>query len=173
MKLGFFPPQPACGPFSMLKTLPPDDWLISSKIDGDRVILRGPHAWTRQGVELSMRGKGRIPLLQLAARLPQDMTFDAEWVQEQKTLYLFDLPDHGGTLDERLTDLGAIVEAVNHPLILNMPVAFCRFEEAYENWKGIAEGVVVKKRKSKYQKCKKPCTIREWLKRRYSFDGAQ
>jgi ATP-dependent DNA ligase len=163
--LGFFPPQPSEGPLSILD-LPPDDWTIQAKLDGCRVVISGGKVFTRQGTLLGKpKGAGRIP-----TKFPQ--TVEGEWVLKTGILSLFDLPDSPLPYEGRWAELVALIKRFDCPIVRAVPHADAGFRAFYEHWKGRAEGVVVKRRASLYQKCGRPgFCVRDWLKRRYSFDG--
>jgi ATP-dependent DNA ligase len=185
--LGWYPPAPAPGPISILR-LAPDDWSLCAKMNGCRVIIQAGRIFTRQGTPLTKpKGSERLAAL-LSCDLPANaITLEGEWCDSIGRLYLFDLPGHPGTYDQRRAELGNIVRliawephitlmpavcglnACNHPANLEMS-----FREAYRWWREQgAEGVVLKRRLSRYQKCQRPGTvIRDWLKYRFSWRTA-
>ena len=175
MHLNFYPPAPAPGPLSMLN-LPQDDFRCEAKINGIRVIVTHGQVFTRQGSVLSAtKGARRVP------RCLSETTVEGEWEQATGILWVFDLPDHPGALDERVAELARLVKGAGSPLLRLIPRATgCSFRQFYEELKlpgnrhgcGVAEGVVLKRRASRYTKCNRANTeIRDWLKRRFSFDS--
>jgi ATP-dependent DNA ligase len=143
---------------------------MEPKIDGIRVIIVAGEPYTRQGTVLSP-GKGVRHLRELVKGIPE--TLDAEWVSSDCELYLFDLPDHPGTYDERRRAMIEIEER-RIPRLLLVSSYTCNFPQIYEilnredNW---AEGVVLKRRHSLYTKQARSNTeTRDWLKRRFVWD---
>jgi ATP-dependent DNA ligase len=167
--LPWFPPAPAPGPASLL-SLPPDDWAMEPKIDGIRVIIVAGEPYTRQGTVLSA-GKGVRHLRTLVEGIPE--TLDAEWVPSELELYLFDLPDHSGTYDERrlaMTEIdGRHIRHVH--LVASYAVNFPQWYETWRRNPTLTEGVVLKRRHSLYTKQARSNTeTRDWLKHRFAWD---
>ncbi len=180
MNLDWYPPAPVEGPAAMLE-LAPDDWACEAKMDGCRVIIARPYinrpivVWKRQGTPLPKgKGLGRLEDLFTArciALWDRARFLEGEWVNREGVLYLFDLPDHPGTYDERHFALFKIVQAIAQPGICLIPRAESGFQAFYEAMRGQAEGVVMKRRASLYVRCNRPNTAsRDWIKRRYSWD---
>jgi ATP-dependent DNA ligase len=166
--LPWFPPAPAPGPASLL-VLPPDDWAMEPKVDGIRVIIVAGEPFTRQGSPLSL-GKGAALLRKLVAGIPE--TLDAEWVPGDGEFYLFDLPDHPGSYDDRRRAMIEIEER-RIPRLHLMASYTCNFPNIYKivNRDNFAEGVVLKRRHSLYTKQARSNTeTRDWLKRRFVWD---
>jgi ATP-dependent DNA ligase len=170
--LGWYPPAPMEGPLAMLD-LPPDDWAIEPKMNGCRVIIAGGEVWTRQGTPLT-KGKGREALLPLANVCMG--TLEGEWIPGVQELWLFDMPDRDVEYAERRYALERFWEmnAKRWKIALRLvPSRTLTFADAYESWKGepYVEGVVMKRRASRYTKCHRPNTvISDWIKRRFSWD---
>jgi hypothetical protein len=148
--------------------LPADDWQAETKQNGVRIVYADGKPWTRHGSVLS-RPKGGECIWSLLEQMPKPLpVVEGEWVLKDKTLWLFDLPQHGGTYDQRRAALAALVEEWMHPRIVLMPAAEGSFRRFYEAWRGKAEGVVMKRRLSLYPACARPNTVtRDWIKRRY------
>jgi ATP-dependent DNA ligase len=166
--LPWFPPAPAPGPASLLQ-LPPDDWAMEPKVDGIRVIIVAGEPYTRQGQALS-QGKGAGHLRKIVAGIQE--TIDAEWVPSECELWLFDLPDHPGTYDERRMDM---IEMENRrlPRLHLVASITANFPQIYDKLSrdNLAEGVVLKRRSSLYAKQTRINTeTRDWLKRRFAWD---
>jgi ATP-dependent DNA ligase len=166
--LPWFPPAPAPGPASLLQ-LPPDDWAMEPKVDGIRVIIVAGETYTRQGTVLSP-GKGAALLRKLVASVEE--TLDAEWVPGDGELYLFDLPDHPGSYDDRRRAMIEIEER-RIPRLYLVGSYTVNFPQTYEVLRrdNFAEGVVLKRRHSLYTKQARSNTeTRDWLKRRFVWD---
>ncbi len=169
--LGWFPPAPSEAPAGIVD-LAPDDWALEVKINGCRVIVSAGQVWTRQGTPLS-RPKGAQRVLALAGGL--GCTVEGEWVNATGKLWLFDLPDHPGSYDERRAALSDLLSTTHYPLptlVGLVPRALGSFAAFYAACKieGF-EGVVAKRRLSHYPKCPRPDTLtRDWLKRRFAWD---
>jgi ATP-dependent DNA ligase len=114
-------------------------------------------------------GKGAAHLRKLLAGVQE--TLDGEWMQAAGELHVFDLPDHGGTYDERRLAMFElwIREKPRLHLVSSYP---CKFPQVYESLKQEkAEGVVLKRRHSLYTKQARSDTeTRDWLKRRFVWD---
>ena len=168
MNLNWMPPAMAECPYSALTTLRPEEWCMEPKIDGYRAIIVNGEVYTRHGVPMS-NPKGADKLKRLIAPYATQ-TLEGEWVNKTGTLYLFDLPDHPGTCDERRQALLSLPLRGDKVQVITR--VCCDFTMRYNEWRGWAEGVVFKRRQSKYQKQRRPgVEIRDWLKRRYSYDS--
>lgn len=166
--LTFYPPAPSEAPQSALE-LPPDDWVLEPKIDGIRVIWESGQAWTRRGTLLTS-GKGSIALSRILAGVEE--TLDGEWVPGDGIFYVFDLPDHQGDHDERSAVLAGM-DLFGLSGVAIVPLYRAHFPQTYRSLQtnGI-EGVVFKRRGSKYPKQSRPgAATRDWLKRRFVWDN--
>jgi DNA ligase-1 len=115
--------------------LPLADYWVSEKYDGVRGFWDGHTLRTRGGEtvpapawftagwpEVSMdgelwAGRGRFSHAQSAAR--QQQPDDAAW--RRMRFMVFDLPAHGGTFDQRLPALHAVVEGLRQPWVQAVP----------------------------------------------------
>ena len=153
--------------------LSPDDWCAEPKIDGARVVVCRAGIFTRHGTPLT-KSKGLDALAGIIGKdffqAAGSLTLEGEWVQRIGKLWLFDLPDHLGTHDERVATLADVVGKIGGGA-LEMPRVYENFPKAYADWKLAGhEGIVMKRRASRYRKCDKPGTeIRDWLKHRYCW----
>ena len=196
MPLSWFPPAPAAGPASLVE-LPPDDWALEPKLDGIRVIYRDGQVYTRQGNVLSP-SKGAVHLLSILQPMTAlgAPCFDGEWLPELGRYTVFDLPDHPGDYNERRAALAGLLElpdADNCDALFDPVVEHGRAHVLLPtNWRGfglmcsyhgmfpqlyaalgrgIAEGVVCKRRTSRYVKQpREGGETRDWLKRRFCWD---
>jgi ATP-dependent DNA ligase len=163
MTLPWFPPAPAAGPASIL-SLPPDDWVMQPKIDGIRVIIYRGQPFNRLGEPLS-DSKGAATLRAMFKGL--DVTLDGEWVPGEG-YHAFDLPDEPGDYDHRLRVLGSM-----RPGIFSVVRSYAaHFGQVYATLpRSITEGVVFKRRASRYTKQRRASAeTRDWLKRRFGWD---
>jgi len=178
--LPFWPVKPIRGgkPFDGLyqKLASSSDWMCQAKINGKRGIWDGHKLWSRSG-ELVTIEKARDVYAELEGC---PTVFDGELLtsgtpglrtDDGKALFLvFDLPDHPGTLDERVRDLTEIfsTEFNTSRNVRMCPMNVSWAEVEAFNW----EGVVFKRRNSLYIKGRKgpgqevPAWIKyrkEWL----------
>jgi ATP-dependent DNA ligase len=177
-RLPFFPPAPAEAGASIVD-LAPDDWALETKQNGVRIVFWQGRVYTRQG-ELLSKPKGADVLTRLLSNLDKRLcvplpTIEGEWILKDKTLWLFDLPDHLGTYDERHAELVNVVRYIDRPGVKLIPTAAnCElsFREFYEAGRDRgAEGVLAKRRDSRYIKSFRPgaTAVRCWLKYRYEW----
>ncbi len=167
--LTFYPPDPAEGPESILG-LPPDDWALEPKLNGIRVVWAEGRAWTRQGRPLTpAKGAARLA----AALAGVDAVLDGEWLPAVGTYYAFDLPDALGDYDERTAELALLVNYFGRPGLKMIAPKRNRFPSAYADLRDLGmEGVVLKRRNSKYPKRSRPRKpTRDWLKRLFAWDN--
>ena len=164
--LPWFPPAPAAGPASVL-SLPPDDWVMQPKIDGIRVIIYRGEAFNRLGEPLST-SKGAATLRAMFRGFKE--TLDGEWVQGEG-YHAFDLPDEPGDFDHRFRVLQQ-VGSVKIPGLVIVRTYTARFAPVYASLaRSVTEGVVFKRRSSRYTKQSRASTeTRDWLKRRFVWD---
>jgi ATP-dependent DNA ligase len=165
--LPWFPPAPAAGPASIL-SLPPDDWVMQPKIDGIRVIIYRGQPFTGLGEPLSTC-KGAATLRAMFRGFIQ--TLDGEWVPGEG-YHAFDLPDEAGDFDHRFR----VLQQMNSLKIAGLVIArnyTARFAQIYATLpRSVTEGVVFKRRSSRYTKHSRPSTeTRDWLKRRFAWDS--
>ena len=165
--LPWFPPAPAAGPASIL-SLPPDDWVMQPKIDGIRVIIYRGEPFTRLGEPLSSC-KGAATLRAMFHGFIQ--TLDGEWVPGEG-YHAFDLPDEPGDFDHRFRVLQHL-GSVKIPGLVIVRNYTARFAPVYASLpRSVTEGVVFKRRSSRYTKHSRPSTeTRDWLKRRFVWDN--
>ena len=164
MTLPWFPPAPAPGPASIL-SLPPDDWVMQPKIDGIRVIIYRGEPFNRLGEPLSA-SKGAATLRAMFKGV--DVTLDGEWVPGEG-YHAFDLPDEPGDYDHRLKVLGSL----KIPGLITLRSYDAHFAQVYAALpRSITEGVVFKRRASRYTKQRRASAeTRDWLKRRFGWDS--
>jgi ATP-dependent DNA ligase len=170
--LGWFPPAPVAGPAS-LTHLPGDDWSMEPKVNGYRVLAGSSGVWTRRGTPLTPgKGAAQVRAALAAWRWQAAAVVEGEYQPKAGKLWLFDLPDHGGSYDQRVAALAELVDRLAHPGVVAMPRTTVDFRLFYEACRQAAfEGVVVKRRASRYAKCSRPDTLsRDWIKRRFSWD---
>ncbi|BEP96689.1 DNA ligase [Acidovorax sp. A79] len=115
--------------------MPLADYWVSEKYDGVRGYWDGQILRTRGGETIAApawftagwpdtpmdgelwAGRGRFSQAQSTAR--QQQPDDAAW--RQMRLMVFDLPRHGGTFDERLAALNALVAGIGQPWVQAVP----------------------------------------------------
>lgn len=130
-----------------------DLWVCQAKLNGRRAVWDGTILWSRQGNPLESRVVGA--LRGFASCL------DGEFMND--SFFPFDLPDHPGSLDERWATLEWVVREIDSPFIRTCPLAPSWDAVVEHGW----EGVVFKKRKSKYRKAMKDgVTTADWIKYR-------
>lgn len=166
--LSWFPPAPAAGPKTLLE-LPPDDWALEPKINGIRVVVIQGMPFARTGQPLSP-GKGAARLRQLVGEIPENL--DGEWVMGTGCFHLFDLPGLAGDYDERHQAVQDLVAKVRNPQFMHVHSFTANFPQVYQSLKqSDLEGVVLKRRRSLYQKqTRSGVETRDWLKRRFLWD---
>jgi ATP-dependent DNA ligase len=143
---------------------------MQPKIDGIRVIIYCGEPFTRLGEPLSSC-KGAATLRAMFRGFKE--TLDGEWVQEEG-YHAFDLPDEPGDFDHRyrvLQHLGSL----NIPGLMVVRTYESRFAPVYATLpRSVTEGVVFKRRSSRYAKQTRPSTeTRDWLKRRFVWDTGE
>lgn len=142
MNIPFWPVKPIRGgrPLDGLygKLSTSKDWMCQAKMNGKRVIWDGEVLWSRQGNRLNNAISEALEGVH--------QTLDGELVKDG--LWVFDLPDHPGTLTERWGALAGWVRRMDHPKIQLCPSEVAWQDVEREGW----EGVVFKKRTSKYPK---------------------
>lgn len=172
--LPWWPPAPTPGPIGIID-LPPDDFDMTCKINGMRIIaLPSGDIYTRHGTPIT-RHKG-VHLIRNATRgLPT--TIDAEWCMQDRVLFIFDLCDHPGIYDERIAEIPSIIQAVgalsdDGVSVQPIPRATGPFRDHYESWRAAGfEGCVVKRRSSLYSRMpRENMQTRDWLKFRYRWE---
>lgn len=142
-------------------------WVCQAKINGQRTLW-SPSSdapgggkgvlWSRRGLPIA-----KVPEIQQAMR-SVDVVVDGELlVKDTPIYYLFDLPDHTGTLDERWKALTNVVEMIGHANVKKCPAEITWEDVSLNQW----EGVVFKKRSSKYPKSlSSDNTTPSWIKYR-------
>ncbi len=111
------------------------DYWVSEKYDGVRGFWDGhalrtrggetvvapawfTHGWPAEPMDGELwAGRGRFTHAQSTTR--QQQPDDAAW--RQMRFMVFDLPRHGGTLDERLPALASVVERIGQPWVQAVP----------------------------------------------------
>jgi ATP-dependent DNA ligase len=170
--LGWFPPAPVAGP-ARVTDLPGAAWSMEAKVNGYRVLAKAHGVWTRQGTPLT-KSKGLQRVVALLARWPwqQAPVVEGEYEPRAGQLWLFDLPDHAGSYQQRVQVLAQLLRRLAQPGLVAMPRTTVDFRCFYEQCRHAGwEGVVVKRRASRYAKCCRPDTLcRDWIKRRFSWD---
>jgi len=141
---------------------------MQPKIDGIRVIIYRGEPFTRLGEPLS-NCKGAATLRAMFRGFKE--TLDGEWVQGEG-YHAFDLPDESGDFDHRfrvLPQLGSL----NIPGLIVVRNYEARLAPVYATLpRSVTEGVVLKRRSSRYVKQTRPSTeTRDWLKRRFVWDN--
>lgn len=160
--LPWFPPAPSEGPASILR-LPGDDYALEVKVNGCRVIWFQGMPFTRLGKILAP-SKGAAQLSAILRGITE--TLDGEWADGK--YWLFDLPDHRGEYDERKN---SIVTRIWPEGVVPISPRIANFQREYDALRDVAEGVVIKKRSSRYEKMARPGTeTPSWRKRRYCWD---
>ena len=97
-------------------------------------------------------------------------TLDGEWVYGEG-YHAFDLPDEAGDFDHRFRVLQHL-SSVKIPGLVIVRNYTARFAQIYATLpRSVTEGVVFKRRSSRYAKHRRPSTeTRDWLKRRFVWD---
>ena len=130
-----------------------DRWMCQAKLNGRRAVWDGQILWSRQGNPLESRVTDA--LRGFASCL------DGEFLND--TFYPFDIADSPLPLAERWEMLDWVVREIDSPYIIRCPVATTWEDVDLHQW----EGVVFKKRTSKYHKAMKDgVTTPDWVKYR-------
>jgi hypothetical protein len=97
-------------------------------------------------------------------------TLDGEWVPGEG-YHAFDLPNEPGDFDHRFQVLQQLT-ALKIPGLVIVRTYTARFAPVYATLpRTVTEGVVFKRRSSRYAKQSRPSTeTRDWLKRRFAWD---
>jgi ATP-dependent DNA ligase len=122
------------------------NYVCQAKLNGQRAVWEDGVLWSR-----SDRPITRAPLV-LEALRGWDTALDGEFIpvkgEQDGIFWVFDLPDHKGTLVERWETLEALITDINSPHVRLCPTEVIWSQVDAEGW----EGVVFKQRASKYQK---------------------
>lgn len=135
------------------------EWVCQAKIDGQRTVWSGGTLWSRRELKIV-----RAPEVEAALGNAKEV-FDGELVIKggKQHYYLFDLPDHPGSLAERFARLREHVSAIGSPHVSLCPSGVEWEQVDQEQW----EGVVFKRLNSKYPKGVTPnTTTPTWIKYR-------
>ena len=140
---------------------------MQPKIDGIRVIVYRGQPFNRLGEPLS-DSKGAATLRAMFKGV--DVTLDGEWVPGEG-YHAFDLPDESGDYDHRLKVLGSL----KIPGLITLRSYDAHFAQVYATLsRSIMEGVVFKRRASRYTKQRRASAeTRDWLKRRFEWDSGR
>jgi hypothetical protein len=100
-------------------------------------------------------------------------TLDGEWVPGEG-YHVFDLPDEPGDFDRRFRVLQQL-GSVKIPGLVIVRTYTARFAPVYATLpRSVTDGVVFKRRSSRYGKQRRPSTeTRDWLKRRFMWDNSR
>jgi ATP-dependent DNA ligase len=124
------------------------DWVAQAKINGQRAVWHPPTKtlWSRGDKPIV-----RSPEVLAALASVRDCV-DGEFVpvvgKQKGTYWMFDLPDHRGTYEERLKAVAELVKKINSPVIKLAPPHIDWLDVDLNEW----EGVVFKRLASKYPK---------------------
>jgi ATP-dependent DNA ligase len=129
-------------------------WTCQAKIDGQRVLFDGEQLWSS--------GDNPLPV---PAALTGAPPLDGE-LERDGTLWLFDLPDHGGMLADRLVSLAQFVAQLDDDSVRMIPTCTHWDQVDINGW----EGVVFKRLSSAYRKARSDGrTDPNWIKYRAAW----
>lgn len=148
------------------------DWLCQAKIDGQRTLWvpDSPAPGGGRGVLWSRRELPilRAPQVREALNLVEDVLDGELVVGDKPTYYVFDLPDERGSLQERVSKVARLVDSIKSPVVKVCPMNVTWPDVGICGW----EGVVFKRRSSKYVKGSSPDkTTAHWIKYRAEWLG--
>lgn len=181
------PPAPAKLSFSKLCSLSSEKWEMELKKDGERWIV------TRHfDGSLDVFNRHESPISRVDSelegilkRLPPGSRLDAEYVRkgDEQILYVFDVllwegtPVYRNIYQDRRKYRTEVVRVLDSPRVFEILTRRTElaFEQQYLEWKESdilnAEGVVLKRRLSRYTRMLQPDSVcRDWRKRRFSWD---
>lgn len=132
------------------------DWVCEAKMNGKRCLWADDTVWSRSGLVHTRNAEVR----QLLEQHFSGIDIDGELMPQDNVFWMFDLPNHPGTYDQRRAALAALIAKVDSPHIRLMPLV--TWEDVDKNG---YEGVVFKRRDSLYEKGIQPGqTTRKWMK---------
>tara|TARA_R110000824_G_scaffold95253_14_gene229159 strand:- start:124 stop:591 length:468 start_codon:yes stop_codon:yes gene_type:complete len=141
-------------------------WVAQAKIDGQRAMWDGDGGlWSHRGIAIKRSSR----VLSALSRFAQPL--DGEFVpvkgQQEGTYWVFDLPDHRGTLDERVAALRHLVCEYEGSGLIEMIPSDVTWSDVDE---GGWEGLVFKNRLSRYPKALRVGTTKGcWVKYRAAW----
>lgn len=141
-------------------------YVCQAKLDGQRTLWdpSTKTLWSRRGLRIH-----KAPEI-VKALAGVNITLDGELVLGSCNQYfLFDLPDHKGTLDERWESLASLHDSMGEDA--RNVIHLCPRDVQWENVRSAGwEGVVFKKRTSPYVKSGQPdSTTAHWIKYRLEW----
>lgn len=197
MKMNKFPihlpPAPMRGNKELVLALPPDDWALELKINGDRaLIFHHPNGqwdiYSRHGRPLPVV-RNSHNLMKLVKNLPVGWAVEGEWLSCSDIFFVFDviwapvnsqqemdvIPGRqtSHTYDFRREVVRIAVDLMDNPSVFIMPRVNSNFVRAYEHWRKwpFAEGVVAKRRNSSYvASFGNTQQTSDWIKFRYNYE---